>query len=648
MSKSIVLASCLMALAAPVAMAEMKSPTSTRHILNLDDVEINDLIEDVSIVTGYTFVVHPDVRSKRVTVMSQTPMSAGDVFQVFLSTLRVHGFAAIPSGRDTFKIVPEQMAVGEARIGGSGPNAFVTQIIKLNNFSAVDAAQMVKPLIDAQGQVVANAKSNTLVVVDYTSNMAKINALLQDLDTDHSRTETIALKNVPAREIAAILMDLHGPRDSGALAVKFTAVASETSNSIIIRGDDLTIAQALSVATQLDQTDPVRDNLRVITLRNSDARDIVPILEKVGDTMYGQKAVSEGQGAKPSITHHEPTNSLIISADYETLRAMERIVDALDVRRTQVLVEAIIVEMTDDTARELGVQFLLAGSGGDTPFVSTNFSRSAPNLLALTGALVGDGLLDNGGTGSTGVNPFQDAAVSSLLGINGLSLGGGGQSGNTLFGIVLNALESDTESNVLSTPYAIALDNSTAILHVGQEIPITTGEVLGSNNVNPFRTVQRLDVGVKLEVTPHVGDGNTVRLDIFQEVSSIFGAVGPASPDLITNTRTITTTVLADDGDLIVLGGLIQQRETVNSSKVPILGDVPVVGRLFRSEGVGNVQTNLMVFIRPTILRDADDAQAATAQKYRYLRAEDILRNGKDESQLDAFVESVLDTSPPK
>ncbi len=648
MKKRIILAGCLLAFANAGVMAEMQSPTATRHILNLDDVEINDLVEDISIVTGYTFIVHPDVRSKRVTVLSQTPMSSEDVFQVFLSTLRVHGFAAVPAGRNTYKIVPEQTAVGEARLGGSGPNAFVTQIIKLDRFSAVDAAQMVKPLVDAQGQVVANVKSNTLVVVDYASNMSKIRALISELDTDRTQTETIALKNIPASEMASILTQIQETGDSAGSAGKFSAVASETSNSIIIRGNELAISQASEIVRELDETDPVRDNIRVISLQNSDASKIVPILEKVGDTMYAQKAAGESHEIKPSVTHHEPTNSLIVSADYQTLLAMERVVRALDVRRTQVLVEAIIVEMSDDTARELGVQFLLAGTGAsDTPFISTNFSRSAPNLLALTGALVGDSLLSTGGTG-TAANPFQQAAVSSLLGINGLTIGGGGQSGDTLFGVVLNALESDTESNILSTPYAIALDNATSSLIVGQEIPVTTGEVLGNNNANPFRTVERLDVGVKLDVTPHVGEGNTVRLDIVQEVSSVFGAVGAASPDLITNKRQITTTVLADDGDLIVLGGLIEQRETVNNSKVPVLGDIPAVGRLFRSEGTGVVRTNLMVFIRPTIIRDAEDARAETSRKYRYIRAEDILRSQNGISDLDEFVESVLGSPPPE
>ena len=644
MKKHILVAGCVMALSAPHALAQSETSEPARHVLNLDDVEINDLIEDVSIVTGYTFIVHPDVRSKRVTVMSQTPLSSADVFQVFLSTLRVHGFAAVPAGRNTYKIIPEQSAVGEARIGGSGPNAFVTQIFKLDHFSAIDAAQMIKPLIDAQGQVVANQKANTLVIVDYASNIGKVRELISQLDEDQTLTQTIALKNVPASEMAQILNTLQGG-DTG-IGADFTVVASETSNSIILRGDELAITRAVSVATELDETDPVRDNLRVIALQNSDARDIVPILEKVGDTMYAQKSPGEGEGLKPTITQHEPTNSLVISADYETLLAMERVIEALDVRRTQVLVEAIIVEMTDDTAHELGVQFVLAGANGsDTPFVSTNFSRSAPNLLALTGALVGDGLFDGGGT--TTANPFQDAAISSLLGLNGLTIGGSGQSGDTLFGVILTALDSDTESNILSTPYTIALDNSTASLVVGQEIPITTGEVLGNNNVNPFRTVERKEVGVKLEVTPHVGDGDVVRLDIIQEVSSVFGAVGVASPDLITNKRAITTSVLANDGDLIVLGGLIEQTETVNSSKVPILGDIPVAGRLFRSEGVGTKRTNLMVFIRPTIIRDAEDARSETERKYRYIRAESILRGDTEASALDNFVETVLGTPPP-
>ncbi len=646
MNTRFLMSAALGAYAAAHAQAEMQSPQAARHILNLDDVEISALVEDVSMVTGYTFIVHPDVRKVRVTVMSQTPMSSDDVFQVFLSTLRVHGFAAVPAGRDTYKIIPEQSAVGEAFVTGSGPNAFVTEILKLNHFNAVEAAQMIKPLIDAQGQVVANANSNTLVVVDYASNLSKLRTIVAELDKDRSVVETVALRNVPASEMETILNKVQGERArEGGPRINFSAVASETSNSIVIRGDELMVERAKQVAAELDQTDPVRDNIRVISLNNSDAVEIVPILERVGVTMAARQSPGEGGTFEPTIAHHEPTNSLVISANYETLLAMERVIEALDVRRAQVLVEAIIVEMSDDTARELGVQFLVSGTEGDAPFASTNFSRSAPNLLALTGALAGDGLFG----GDDSVNKtFRDAAVSSLLGANGVTLGFGGQDGDTLFGAIINAVEDDTESRILSTPFGMTLDNATSALVVGQEIPITTGEVLGDANTNPFRTVDRKEIGVKLNVTPRIGEEDTVRLDIEQEVSSIFGSVNAATPDLITNLRSIQTSVIADDGEIIVLGGLVEQTETDVTSQVPILGDIPGIGRLFRSEGKGQTRTNLMVFIKPTIVRDDLDARATTAQKYTYIRAEEIMRGGSDDSSLDRFIEDVVGSTVPR
>ncbi len=629
-------------LAAPV-MAEMNSPQAARHVLSLNDVEVTALIDDVSIITGYTFILHPDVRRTKVTVMSQAPMSTDEVFQVFLSTLRVHGFAAIPAGKGIYRIVPEQTAISEAGLRGSGANTFMTEVIRLDNFSAVEAAQMVKPLVDAQGQVVANAKSNTLVVVDYSSNMPRVRELVAGLDaSDATQVETVQLRNIPAREMESILNDLLGGRDSDQ-TVNFEVSASTSSNAIVVRGDEINVARAMRIALELDETDPVRDTLRVIPLVNSDAVDVVPILEKIGASMATQSAPGDNFTAGATIAHHEPTNSLVISAAPETLVAMERVVEALDQRRAQVLVEAIIVEMSDDTARELGVQFLLSGTGNSTvPFLSTNFSRSAPNLLSLAGAIAGPDELG-------GSEAFASSAVSSLLGLEGISLGGGGQDGNTLFGAILTAVEKDTNSRVLSKPFNMTLDNGTSSLVVGQEIPITTGETLGSDNSNPFRTVQREQVGIKLEVTPRISADDTVRLDIFQEVSSVEGVVANESTDLITNTREITTSVLADDEDIIVIGGLIEQTDTIVNQKVPILGDIPVLGNLFKSEGKAVARTNLMVFIKPTIVRDRDDASEVTSRNYRYIRAEEMLREDTNDeaSALDGFISEVLGSVPP-
>ena len=647
MTKHLFLAAAAALSAAQWATAQAPAESGDKHVMKLDDVELNTLIADVSMLTGYTFITHPDVRKVRVSVVSQTPMSTADVFQVFLTTLRVQGFAAIPAGRDTYRIVPEAVAATEAPISGQGGNAFVTEIIQLDHANAMDVAQQIKPVLDSQGQIAANANTNTLVVVDYASNLQRVRRMIETIDRDPSVTETVALRNVPALEMEAVLNRLQGgaaPDGSSASNGRnFLAVASETSNAVLLRGDPGTVAKARQVAMQLDSTEPQRDNIRIIPLNYTDAGEIVPILERVGLSIAAQRSPSDTAPPAQTISHHPATNSLILSGNAETLVAMEKVISALDVRRPQVMVEAIIVEMSDDAAKELGLQFLLSGSGkSDVPFASTNFSRSAPNLLALTGALLTDGFTDLDKT-----NPFRDAAISSLTGSSGLTLGFGGQSGDNLFGVILNAVENDTNSRILSTPFGMTLNNATSALIVGQEVPVTTGQVLGDANSNPFRTVERQDVGIQLEVTPRIGENDTVRLDIRQEVSSVFGSVGTVTPDLILDKRKITASVLADDGEIIVLGGLIEQTDTVRDSKVPVLGDIPFAGRLFRSEGKSTTRTNLMVFIRPTIVRDKADAKAATEQKYLYVRGEELMRGITPGNSIDHFVNQVLGAQPP-
>jgi general secretion pathway protein D len=299
----------------------------------------------------------------------------------------------------------------------------VTEIVKLDNFNALEAAQMVKPFVDSQGIVVANAKSNTLVVVDYASNLPRILSVVSSLDRDVTRTETLALKNIPATELQTILTTLHQRGGEESFSSNFTVVAAPTGNSIVVRGDDVAVSRALSVAQRLDQADRVEDTLRVIPLNNADAAEVVPILEKVADAISVRRGDFSPDSVPSTIAHHAPSNSLVISAPTETLLTLERVITDLDKRRAQVLVEAIIVEMSDDTARELGLQFLLSGTGNSSvPFATTNYSRSAPNLLALAGAI------STGTPAATGsTNPFTSSAINSLLGLSGLTVGGGGR-----------------------------------------------------------------------------------------------------------------------------------------------------------------------------------------------------------------------------
>ncbi len=624
------------AFVSPVS-AQDEETQPLRHILNLDDVELTALIEDVSTVTGYTFIVHPDARAKRVTVSSNTPLTSGEVFDVFLSTLRVNGFSAIPAGRDKYRIVPEKSAIGDARLGKANANTLITSIIKLSNIRAIEAAAMVKPMVEGRGQVIANSNSNTIIVVDYASNMVKIKELLAQLDMDMVQTETIAMRNIPALEVQKILTELNGRNGEAGYQGNFKAVAAEAGNTLILSGDADLVARAMRVARDLDSQQQDKDDLRIIPLNNASAQDVVPILDRVAQAISARRNPGE---AKPEhvVEFHEPSNALIISADRETISAMEKVIAQLDQRRAQVLVEAIIVDISDDAARELGLQFLLAGAeNSSVPFISTNYSRSAPNLLSLTGALINSDSNSN----------VSQAAINSLLGLNGASAGVGGQSGDVLFGVILNAVETDTNSRILSKPFNMTLDNGRSSLLVGQEIPITTGEVLGDANANPFRTVSRQEIGIRLDVTPRISNDDTVRLDIFQEVSSIAGQVGIATPDLILNKRNIETSVLVDSGEIIVLGGLVQQQESINQEGVPVLKDVPGLGRLFRSEGRGLKRTNLMVFIRPTIIRDEESARAVTARSYDYIRAEAIW-DGEETNSLDRFVSSVLGSPSPR
>lgn len=629
------------------AFADTNGAVAERHVINLDRVELSALIDDVSIITGYTFLLHPDVGNTRVSIRSQTPVTKKEVFQIFLSTLRVHGITAVPTGRGVYTVLPEKDAVGRTSAGGAGADVFVTEVFRLSRFDPIEAAQIVKPLIDPQGQIVANRASNSIVVVDYASKMNQLSRLLDELDgTDKIRVETVNLQHIPAREMEAILLNVIGKNSSGDGRSPIEISASLSSNSIVIRGDDAAIQQAQKVINELDREPRVQESLRVIPLKNASAEDLVPILETMSGSL-SDGAAAEGAGDRATIAHHQPTNSLVLSAPPEMLRSLERVVSELDKRRAQVLVEAIIVEMSDEMARELGVQFLLSGISDDStvPFLSTNFSRSAPNLLSIAGA-IGAANSDTPSI-STALAGTTSAALNSLLALNGASFGVGGRSGDTLFGAVLTALEEDTDSKILSKPFNMVLDNDEAELLVGQEVPIQTGSTLGDGNTNPFTTFERREVGITLRVRPRISNDDTIRLEIFQEVSSVAGANIIVNQNPTFNTRKVDTTVLADNGEIIVIGGLIDQVDTIVNSKVPILGDIPVMGNLFKSEGRTVGQTNLMVFIKPTIIRDRNDARSVTDENYSRLLSDEYLREGDDKTySIDHFFNSNLGQVP--
>lgn len=637
------------------------------QVLNLRDADIRAFIQDVAGATGQTFVIDPRVQG-RVSVASQEPLSRTELFEVMLSTLRANGLVAIPTGAGAYRIAPDEGAASQPASAGGGLG-FATQVFRLRTLDAASAAETLKPLVGRQGVILPSRRGNLLVVADYADNLRRIRSLLSQIDQDSGVTETVTLRSSSAREIGEVINELlKAPGEApNARNGVVSVVVVESSNSLILRGDAATIRPLLATIADLDRRAESSSDIRVIQLQHANADQLLPVLQQlVGQAVTSPAASNSGRqtgvsaatsstpaaaaigggAARANIARYAGANAIVIAADPETQRTLAEVIRQLDTRRQQVLVEAIVVEVSDDTAKRLGVQFALAGTNGSSiPFMATNYSNSAPNLMAITGAIAAQQNLPED---SATLELLRAAAIKSLLAANGILTGGGGQIGDdALFGFIVNAVKSDTASNLLSTPSILTQDNQEAKILVGQEVPITTGEVLGDANSNPFRTIQRQNVGVQLEVKPQINAGGAITLFLRQEVSAVAGPVSEDFNELILNKREIETTVSVDDGEIIVLGGLLDQNERVSVERIPLLGDIPGVGHLFRSTARQGGKTNLMVFIRPTIVRSTADARAVTAPRYGYVRDQQALRNADGVSELDQLVRDYLRTTPP-
>ncbi|MFN3582692.1 type II secretion system secretin GspD [Phenylobacterium sp.] len=645
------------------------------QVLNLQDADIRVFIQDVARATGRTFIIDPRVQGK-VSVASQEPLSKAELFDVLLSTLRANGLVAIPTGAGAYRIAPEDGAATQpASLGASAGYGFATQVLRLRNLDAASAAETLKPLVGRQGAIQPIPRGNMLVVADYADNLRRIRGLLSQIDQDRGITETVTLRSSSAREIAGVLNDLlKAPgAEAGARNGVVSIVVVESSNSIILRGEAEAVRPLLAIVADLDRRAETAGDVRVVQLQHANAEQLVPVLQQLvgqaptspatASTGPARTSMRQGQAAaapaetpvaaatgagqpRANIARYPGANAIVIAADPETQRMLAEVIRQLDVRRRQVLVEAVVVEVSDEAAKRLGVQFALAGINGSAiPFTATNYSNSAPNLLAITGAVAAEKNLPDDDEVK---QALRQAAVQSLLGANGALLGGAGQIGDdALFGVVINAVKSDTASNLLSTPSVMTLDNQPATILVGQEVPITTGESLGANNENPFRTIARQNVGVQLDVTPQINAGGTITLFLRQEVSSVAGPVSANFTELVLNKREIETTVNVDDGEIIVLGGLLDQNERVSVEKTPVLGDIPGVGALFRGTNKRKTKTNLMVFIRPKIVGDAAQARAVTGPKYDYIAGQQAARDPVRQSELEALVRDYLRAEPP-
>ena len=613
--------------------------------LNLKDADISALISTVAEVTDRNFIVDPRVKGK-VTVISSRPMDSEEVYQVFLSILKVHGFAAVPSG-EVIKIVPDVNAKQDGiptatdTAPGRG-DQMVTRVVQVDNVAAAQLVPILRPLVPQQGHLAAYPATNVLIISDRASNVERLLTIIRRIDqVSDSEIEVITLQHASATEVVRVLNSLNRAAPAAAKAPTRASsqvlVADERTNSVLLGGDRSSRLRMRAIISHLDTPLDAGGNTDVVYLHYAEATEIVDTLMGVGK-IEEQETQAKGKGAGASssrgsfdIQADEPTNALVITAPPDIMRTLKRVISQLDIRRAQVLVEAIIAEVGEDTARDLGVQWIFAGDTDNNrgPVGIINYSNSGSPIADVANAAIA------GASGGT---------VPTLL--DGALVGFGRFGSNSFnYAAVLNALASDTNSNILSTPTLVTLDNEEAEIVIGENVPFVTGSFTstgaGDSATNPFQTIQREDVGLTLKIKPQINEGDAMRLDIEQEVSSIADSVAGAS-DIVTNKRSIKTNVMVDDGQVVVLGGLIEEVVNESVQKVPLLGDIPYLGALFRSKTSDVRRTNLMVFIHPVILRDADTMNSYTNNKYNDIRVLQMEQNNDGVNMLPGKQQPVL------
>ena len=625
------------AIAVTAALTLSAVSVAQEYTVNLKDTEIQEFIKFVADVTGTTMVIDPNVKGK-VRVISSKPVSQAELYDLFLSILDVQGYTAVRSGQ-VIRIVPSKDArsspvpIMEDQ-SAVGNDEYVTQVIRLDNISAAKLIPVLRPLVPQQAHMAAYAPSNAIIISDIRSNIGRIVDIIERMDRSAIQTtEIIRLKYGVAEDVVSMLNTLEKSRQGeGADADKEAVlVADKRTNSVVVTADELTVDRIRKLVVYLDTPLEQSGNVRVIYLEYADAAATAKVLTRV---MQNISRLEEGGGNKragsgeSTIEADEGTNSLIITADTDEMAALEAVIARLDIRRAQVLIEAIIVEMTITEGQELGLQWLFANDSGVFGSSVTTDEARRQSAANLAGALIPS-------DGSEDIGTREVAA--SLATIPGTTLGWGVVDESLTMAAILNALESRGNANVLSTPSLLTLDNEEAYITVGSEVPFVTGSYtntgVGNGASNPFQTIERQSVGVTLKVTPQINDGNAVVMDIVQEVSTL--APSLIASDLITNERKIETMVLANDGNIVVLGGLVSDEVKDNSEGVPLLSSIPLLGRLFRTDSVELTKQNLLVFIRPTIIRDDEDLAGATAEKYRFIRDQQMERRERGLMFLD-------------
>ncbi|MFJ6023507.1 type II secretion system secretin GspD [Brevundimonas sp. NPDC092305] len=637
---------CLMALmmaAPPAAGVAQTAPAAVQGevVVNMRGVDIRDVTEQIARITGRTIVLDPNV-SGVVTVVSAEPLSANGVWELYQTVLRTYGFAAVRNGA-VWRVVPQATVIqNSASASGDSGQQVITRLIRLRNLPSDQAARALRPLVAQFGSLEAVTNPNAVVVTDYADNVRRIQQVAQALDSGGGEAfESLTLQHASAEEVAEAMRQLFGEEAGGP-----RVSADPRSNTVLVRGTAEDIAQARSVVSALDQPGGASPITRVVRLRNADAEGVVDIIRGLmGAEPTATNAVSRslrsGSGLASLSASRRPSpltpaatndaapapaaaedrtprstgfalddvtvqsaselNAVVMRGSPATVQMIQDLIVELDVRRPQVVIEAAIVEITGELGERLGVQLAAGGAVPGTGVVGgSSFTQAGTSLGTILQTL-----------GVPGA-----AALSE-----GLNLAAGREGE---FGVLLQALSSVSSANLLSTPSITVLDNEEAEIVVGQNVPFRTGAfATDGNTVNPFTTISREDVGVTLRVTPRVHDGDVVRLEVSQEVSSLVTTNVSGAADLITNRRSVDTTVLADNGQVITLGGLITDDRQASDGKVPGLGDIPGLGALFRSRRDTQTRRTLFIFLRPTILRSAEDVRLDAQRNYDRLRQQE-------------------------
>jgi general secretion pathway protein D len=591
------------------AQTQTTAAPSNTVTMNMRDADIRTLIQWIADQTGKNMVVHRDVQGK-VNVLSAKPVTREEAYRIFLSVLQVHGFAAIETP-EAVKIVPANIATqGGVPQRNSDSDDMIVQVFKVTNVAATDLAQMLKPLASKEAVINADASTNMLLVADHANNVAQLQNLVLKLDrSGSSEVELVHLQHANSKQVVSSLSTLFPnqsqsnggggmPGQSNSLPLSISA--DERSNSILLSGDPSKRAQVRRLIQQMDTEISGSGDTLVVYLQYASAKEVVPILKSIAQSVLKDQKDKE---TSFSIDASESANAVVINAPPGLSNSLKNVVEKLDVRRAQVLVEALIVEVNSDISNELGIIW----------------GTSNVNDLHGSGAVAGVnalGTLDLLGSakGFDADGKLGDIAAPASGFTLGYYTGGNLQA-------AIRALSANTKANIISTPTIVAIDNEAASLLVGQNIPLKTGQQTSaaSSTANPFVTIERKDIGTSLQITPRINQGNTLTLDLKQKVESVTNSVTGAS-DLVTNKREINTKVLMRDDQILVLGGLISDEQTGSKQKVPILGDLPLIGKLFSSDSTKHTKNNLMVFIHPVILRDDERARQVSQDNYEYMQ----------------------------